>query len=86
MSGVTKTPRARQDLIELATYLYSVDPVSNASERLLTAAENAFARLAEMPGLGVAYPQGHRGVGGSGGTRRRGLARHGSYHFGRQSP
>jgi len=55
MSGVTKTPRARQDLIELATYLYSVDPVSNASERLLTAAENAFARLAEMPGLGVAY-------------------------------
>ena len=35
MSGVTKTPRARQDLIELATYLYSVDPVSNASERLL---------------------------------------------------
>lgn len=55
MSEVTKTPRARQDLIELATYLYSVDPISDASERLLTAAENAFARLAEMPGLGVAY-------------------------------
>lgn len=55
MSEITKTPRARQDLLELATYLYSADPISDASERLLTAAENAFARLAEMPGLGVAY-------------------------------
>ena len=34
MSEVTKTPRARQDLIEFATYLYSVDLVSNASERV----------------------------------------------------
>ncbi len=55
MNEIIKTPRARQDLIELATYLYSVDPVSDASERLLTASENVFARLAEMPGLGVAY-------------------------------
>ena len=55
MSEATKTPRARQDIIELATYLCSVDPTSDASERLLTAAENASARLAEMSGLGVAY-------------------------------
>lgn len=55
MSEAIKTPRARQYLIELATYLYCVDPVSDASERLLTASENAFSRLAEMPGLGVAY-------------------------------
>lgn len=34
MSEVTKTPRARQDLIELATYLYSLDPVFDASERV----------------------------------------------------
>jgi toxin ParE1/3/4 len=56
MNEVIKTPRARQDLIDLATYLYAVDPTSDASERLLTASENAFTRLAEMPYLGIIYP------------------------------
>lgn len=56
MSEVSRTPQARQDLIDLATYLYSADPISDVSERFLTAAEHAFEKLAQMPGMGVAYP------------------------------
>ena len=55
MREIIKTPRAKQDLIDLATYLYFADPFSDASERFLTAAENAFSRLADMPGMGASY-------------------------------
>lgn len=65
MNQIIKTPRARQDTADIATYLYSADPASDASERFLTATENAFARLAAMPGVGVAYsstPSRHAGL------------------------
>ena len=55
MSEIIKTPRAKQDLIDLAAYLYFADPASDVSERFLTAAENAFSRLADMPGIGASY-------------------------------
>ena len=55
MSQVTKQPKASQDLIEIATHLYTVSPFSDVSERFLSAAERAFTRLAQMPGIGVAY-------------------------------
>lgn len=56
MNEVNRTPQATQDLIDLATYLYLADPISDVSERFLTAAENEFLRLAQMPGMGTAYP------------------------------
>ncbi len=55
MNKIIKTPKAKLDLIDLASYLYNADPISDASERFLTAAENAFSRLADFPGVGVAY-------------------------------
>lgn len=55
MNKVLKTPKAKQDIIDQASYLYNVDPMSDASERFLTAAENAFSRLADFPGVGAAY-------------------------------
>lgn len=55
MSEVTKQPQASEDLIEIATYLYTVNPLSDASERFLSATERAFTQLAQMPGMGVAY-------------------------------
>lgn len=55
MNKIIKTPKAKLDLIDLASYLYNADPMSDASERFLEAAENAFARVADFPGVGVAY-------------------------------
>ena len=55
MATVTKKPKANQELIEQATYLYLADPGSDASERFLSAAERAFEQLAQMPGLGAVY-------------------------------
>ena len=55
MATVTKKPKASENLIEQATYLYLADPSSDASERFLSAAERAFERLAQMPGLGVVH-------------------------------
>ena len=48
---VTKTPQARQDLLELADYIArdSLD----AAERFLDAAETAFHLLASMPEMGT---------------------------------
>jgi hypothetical protein len=33
MNKIIKTPKAKQDLIDLASYLYNADPISDASER-----------------------------------------------------
>lgn len=54
MPRITKTPQAEADIINHAVYLYVSAPEADASERFLSATETAFARLAEMPGLGVA--------------------------------
>ncbi len=56
MNKIIKTPKAKLDLIDLASYLYNANPLSDASERFLTAAENAFSRLADFPGIGVVQP------------------------------
>ena len=47
-------PRAAQDLREQRDYI-AQDSV-RAGERFLTAAEQAFARLSEMPGMGAMRP------------------------------
>ena len=48
---IVKTPQARRDLADLATYI-AKDSV-DAALRFLDAAEAECARLAEMPGLGA---------------------------------
>jgi len=48
---VNKTSTAKQDLTDIATYI-AVDSL-DASDRFLQAADTAFLRLAEMPGLGT---------------------------------
>lgn len=49
---VLRRPRAKQDLLEQA--LFIADDNLDAAERFLDAAEAAFARLLEMPEIGVA--------------------------------
>ena len=51
MARASKTPQARRDLVEIATYIAIDDPA--ATERFLSAAEDAFTLLAAMPGLGA---------------------------------
>ena len=46
----TKTPAARQDLVEIAVYIGRENP--DAASRFLAAAEDAFTRLARFPGMG----------------------------------
>ena len=47
---IIKRPRAKRDLIEQAAYIAQDSP--RAADRFLQAAEDAFAQLAEMPGMG----------------------------------
>jgi plasmid stabilization system protein ParE len=46
----TKTPSARKDLVEIAVYVGQEDP--DVAGRFLDAAEGAFAKLAQFPGMG----------------------------------
>jgi toxin ParE1/3/4 len=50
---VVKRPRAEQDLLDHFVYVGQRNP--QAAERLLAAAEAAFAQLARFPGLGRAW-------------------------------
>ncbi len=62
MSRVIKSRPARRDLVELGTYIgQHSEP---ASRRFLNAAEEAFQRLAAMPGLGSACESDHLALAG----------------------
>lgn len=50
MGEVNKRPQVIRDLIELATYIAEDD--LEASERFLTAAEQTFKQLGNLPGMG----------------------------------
>ena len=52
VNEVTRTEKAKQDLIDQADYFYMVDSASDASERFLSAAEKAFGQLVQMPSMG----------------------------------
>ncbi len=52
MRRIIKLPAAKRDLITAADFI--AESSMNASDRFLRATENAFKRLAEVPGLGVA--------------------------------
>ena len=51
MNVISKTPRAERDLPRQANYLKE-NASLEAAERFYDAAEQAFAELAEMPGMG----------------------------------
>ena len=47
---VTRSGRAREDLIEI--YVYLAERSTDAAERFLRMAESTFLRISELPGLG----------------------------------
>lgn len=51
--AVRKSPRAEQDLLD--HYVYIGERNLDAAERFLAAAEEAFALLAQLPGLGRSW-------------------------------
>lgn len=53
MSRVKLTPRAETDLLEIHRYIYADNPA--AAERVLSAAEECFHRLATFPHSGRAW-------------------------------
>jgi toxin ParE1/3/4 len=60
MPTATRNPLAREDLIEIWTYIASDDP--NAADRLLDSLEEKFDPLARNPGIGVRRPKIGRNV------------------------
>jgi hypothetical protein len=59
-----KHPRARIDLAEIFSYI-AADKFS-AAERFVEAAEDAFAKLADMPGMGPEWGSELAGLSGAG--------------------
>ena len=53
MPSVRKSPKARRDLAEIAAYIAFDNP--SAADRFLIAAEDAFDKLARMPGMGALH-------------------------------
>src|SRR5947208_7397332 len=51
MPSVRKSPKARRDLAEIAAYIAFDNP--SAADRFLIAAEDAFDKLARIPGMGA---------------------------------
>ncbi len=73
MSGrIVRHPRTRQDISEQARYIADDNPA--AAERFVAAVEQAFAMLADMPGMGA--PREHGGLKGLRMWPVRGFERH----------
>lgn len=54
---VTRSGRAREDLIDI--YVYLAERSTDAAERFLRTAEATFLKLAELPGLGRRWESPH---------------------------
>lgn len=52
MPKITRTPKAKQDLLEHVLYLAQINP--DLAERFIEASEEAFTKLAQMPKKGKA--------------------------------